>query len=87
MIYVYFFIKCVVRWSENSVRFEKSYGNRLPHGPNSVRFYLSVRYGIYDRCLVFGQILRLLLYFMFANSEGSGGRRLCDKYHNLNGLQ
>ena len=23
----YFFIKCVIRWSENSVRFEKSYGN------------------------------------------------------------
>ena len=30
VIYVYFFIKCVVRWSENSVRFEKSYGNWLP---------------------------------------------------------
>ena len=41
MIYVYFFIKCVVRWSENSVRFEKSYGNWLPNGPNSVRFYLA----------------------------------------------
>ena len=26
MIYVYFFIKCVVRWSENSVRFENLMG-------------------------------------------------------------
>ena len=42
MIYVYFFIKCVVRWSENSVRFEKSYGNWLSDGPNSVRFSLTV---------------------------------------------
>ena len=39
MIYVYFFIKCVLRWSENSVRFEKSYGNCLPDGPGSVRLY------------------------------------------------
>ena len=39
VIYVYFFIKCVVKWSENSVRFEKSYGNWLPDGLNSVRFY------------------------------------------------
>ena len=38
MIDVYFFIKCVVRWSENFVRFEKSYGNWLPDGPNSVRY-------------------------------------------------
>ena len=45
-MYVYFFIKCVVRWSENSVRFEKFYGNWLPDGLNSVRFYLTwhVRY-------------------------------------------
>ena len=42
VIYVYFFIKCVVTWSENSVRFEKSSGNWLPDGPNSVRFYLTV---------------------------------------------
>ena len=26
MTYVYFFIKCVVRWSENSVRFENLMG-------------------------------------------------------------
>ena len=32
----------VVKWSENSVRFVKSYGNWLPDGPNSVRFYLTV---------------------------------------------
>ena len=38
MIYVYFFIKCVVRWAENSVRF-KTYGNWLPTGPNFVRLY------------------------------------------------
>ena len=38
MVYAYFFIKCVVRLSENSVRFVKSYGNCLPDGPNSVRF-------------------------------------------------
>ena len=50
MIYVYFFTKFNVKWSENSVRFEKSYyfGNWLPDGPNSVRFYLSVRYGMYE---------------------------------------
>ena len=41
MIYDYFFIKCVVRYSENSVRFEKSYGNWLPDGTNSVRFSLT----------------------------------------------
>ena len=42
VIYIYFLIKCVVRWSENSVRFEKSYWNWPPNGPNSVRFYLTV---------------------------------------------
>ena len=43
------------------------------------------------RCLIFGRILRLLPYFMYANSEGSGetaqmrrlawafADRLCDK--------
>ena len=47
------------------------------------------------RCLIFGQTLHLLPYFMWANSEGSGetarmrrltrafARRLCYKYHNL----
>ena len=47
------------------------------------------------RCLIFGWTLRLLPYFMCANSEGSGetarmrrldrafAGRLCDKYHNL----
>ena len=47
------------------------------------------------RCLIFGQTLRLLPYFMCANSEGSGetvrmwrlawafAGRLCDKYHDL----
>ena len=49
--------------------------------------------GLYARC--FGQTFRLLIYFMCANSEGSGETarmrrltwtfsvRLCDKYHNL----
>ena len=47
------------------------------------------------RCLIFSRTLRLLPYFMCANSEGSGeaermrrlakafAGRLCDKYHNL----
>ena len=43
-----FFIKCVVRWPENSVRFEKSYGNWLPDGPNSEILSHSVRYGMYE---------------------------------------
>ena len=46
------------------------------------------------KCLIFGRALRLLPYFMCANSEGSGetarmhrfawafAGRLCDKYHN-----
>ena len=46
-------------------------------------------------CLILGRTLRLLPYFMFANSEGSDetarmrrlawafAGRLCDKYHNL----
>ena len=50
------------------------------------------------RCLIFGRTLRLLPYFMCANSEGSGETarirrlaraftgRLCDKYHNLMSL-
>ena len=49
-MYVYFIIKSVVRWSENSVRFEKP-GNWIPDGPNSVRLYLTVRYGMYGWCL------------------------------------
>ena len=39
---VYFFIKCIVSWSENSVRFEKSCRNWLPDGPDSVRFHFTV---------------------------------------------
>ena len=47
------------------------------------------------RCQMFGRTLRLLPYFMCANSEGSGNNawmrmlawafagRLCDKYYNL----
>ena len=40
VLYVYFFIKSVVKWSENSVRFEFFMG--LPDRPNSGRFYLTV---------------------------------------------
>ena len=41
MIYVHFFIKFVVKWSENSVRFELY---SLPDGPNSVyNFFHSER--------------------------------------------
>ena len=36
----------MVRWSENSVRFDKSYGNWLPDGPNSVISH-SMRYSMY----------------------------------------
>ena len=54
MIYVYFFIKCVVRWSENSVKFEKAYGNWLPDGPNSVEILShSVSYGMYMYVKIF----------------------------------
>ena len=52
VIYVNFFIKCAVRWSENSVRFEKSYGNMLPDGPNSVRFHLTVQCQIWHVLLL-----------------------------------
>ena len=37
--------KMCLRWSENSVRFEKSFWTWLP-GPNSVKFHLT--YGMYD---------------------------------------
>ena len=53
MIYVYYFIKCVVRWSENSERFEKSYGNWPPDGPNSEILAHSVRYGMYAFAEIF----------------------------------
>ena len=42
-----FLHKLSCKMVEKSMRFEKSYGNWLPDGPNSVRFYLSVRYGMY----------------------------------------
>ena len=42
-------------------------------------FHLCVRFWIGTRCLIFDQTLRLLPYFMCANSEGSG-----NKDHNLN---
>ena len=47
------------------------------------------------RCLIFGRTLRLLLYIMYANNEGSGetaqmlrlawafAGRICDKYYDL----
>ena len=42
MIYDYFFIKCVFRWSENSVRFENLMGIGFQKGQ-----ILSVRNGMY----------------------------------------
>ena len=47
VIYVYFFIKFVIKWSENSVRFEFLMGIAFQMDQNFVRFYLSVRYGMY----------------------------------------
>ena len=49
MIYVYFFIKSVVKWSVNSVRFEFIMG--IEDGPNSEILSQSVRYGMYSTLL------------------------------------
>ena len=70
MRFVYFFLKCVVRWSEKSVRFEKSYGNWLPDGPNSIRFYLTV----WDMACMLGAhhcagFAVLLLMYLISNKE------------------
>ena len=51
MIHVYFFIKCLVRWSENFVRFEKSYGNWLRQAKFCEILSHSVRYGMNEECL------------------------------------
>ena len=45
--YIYFFIKSLINLSRKSVRFENSSGNWLSDRLNSVRLYLSVRYGMY----------------------------------------
>ena len=39
------------------------YGNCLPDGPNSVRFYLSVRYGMYDIEFQIGTILGVFFIY------------------------
>ena len=66
MIYVYFFIKCVVKLSENSVRFEKSYGNCFLDGPNSVRFYLTVG----DMaCMEMSYVMRKPVYALYAKNK------------------
>ena len=48
MIYVYFFIKCVVRWSENSVRFENLMGIAFRWTKFCEILSHSVRYGMYE---------------------------------------
>ena len=69
------------------------YGTFLPPWTHSSNAHAQPSSGA--RCLIFGRTLRLLPYFMCANSEGSGetawmrrlawafAGRLCDKYHNL----
>ena len=47
-----------------SVRFEKSYGNWLPAGPNSMRFYLSV----WDVACMFVSCLDLSLSWLTVNA-------------------
>ena len=71
MIYVYFFIKCVIIWSENSVRCKKSYGNWLPDGPNSVRSYLSLIYGMYANRDVYRIILQVSRYISYPEASAS----------------
>ena len=61
LMYVYFFIKYFVRWAKNSVRFENSYGNWLPDGPNSVRFDLTV----WDMACMFCKCCRPWSYDIF----------------------
>ena len=69
------------------------YGTFRP--PKTHSSYAHVQPSSGARCLIFGRTLRLLPYFMCANSEDSDGTarmrrlarafagRLCDKYHNL----
>ena len=45
VIFVYFFIKCLVKWSENSVRFESLIGIGFQMG----QILHSVRYGMYEQ--------------------------------------
>ena len=69
LIYIYFFIKCV-RCSENSVRFENSYGNWLPDGPNSVEILShSVNYDMY----VYLWFDFFFFFFHFSTVPGHGG--------------
>ena len=48
MIYVYFFIKNVVRWSENSVRFENLMGIDFQKAKFCAIVSHCVRYGMYE---------------------------------------
>ena len=53
-MYVYLFIKCVVRWSENSVRFEKILWEMSSRWAKVCEISSHiVRYGIYDPCLLY----------------------------------
>ena len=42
MVYVYFFNKCVVKWSENSVRFDNLMGIACDHKTNDLPPQISV---------------------------------------------
>ena len=54
MIYVYFFIKCVVRWSENSVRFENLMGIDFQKAQILLDLSHSERYGVYLILVFYG---------------------------------
>ena len=80
-------------WKSTNQRISWDYGTFHPPKPHSSNAHVQPSSGY--RCLIFGWTLRLLPYFMSANSEGSGEtarmRRLawafagrpCDKYHSL----
>ena len=68
-------IKCVVRWSEKSVRFEKSYGIWLSVGPNSVRD--SVRYGSYAWEWIFFENFNVIILSFRIDRSG----QCVDPYH------
>ena len=90
------------RFLDESVPFEKDkwasswdYGTICPPKTHSSNAHAQPSSGATCRSLIFGRTLRLLPYFMCANSEGSGetarmrrlawafAGRLCGKYHNF----
>ena len=48
MMYIYFFMKCVVRWSENSMIFERKWELASRWAKFCEILSHSVRYGMYD---------------------------------------